>query len=265
MNGALVNKKIAEAILRLKALPDPGRRFVLAVSGGPDSQCLLKAFPHVLRDVWPEAYCTAVGVNHGLRPEAEAELELARALALSQEVPFSRVRVTVPKGPSLMAQARTARYTALRAQAGREGYVVTAHHFDDRAETVLIRLLRGTSLGALAVMPELSAGVFRPMLQVRREEIDAYVRRWHLVTAQDPSNSDSRYLRTRVRHELLPLMEQLSPRIRETLNAVSDEVLTRAKDPQDAEWGGTTSPSTTGTLAESAARPGVPAGPPPGE
>lgn len=242
MNGALVNKKIEEAILRLKSLPDPARRFVLAVSGGPDSQCLLKAFPHVLRNVWPEAYCTAVGVNHGMRPEAENELNLARSLALSQEVPFSRVRVTVPKGPSLQAQARFARYTALRAQVGTAGYIVTAHHFDDRAETVLIRLLRGTSLGALAVMPELSGGIFRPMLQVRREEIDAYVRRWNLPFAEDPSNSDSRYLRSRVRHELLPLMESMSPRIRETLNGISDEVLTRSKDPQDASPEDTTSP-----------------------
>lgn len=221
----MVNKKIAEAIARVRDRSDKPRRFVLAVSGGPDSQCLLKAFPHVLRNVWPEAHCAAVGVNHGLRPEADSELDLARELALSQQIPFSRVRVTVPKGPSLQAQARDARYLALHSQATPSGYVVTAHHFDDRAETVLIRLLRGSSLWALGVMPEVTGGVFRPMLQVRREEIDVYLARWSVKSATDPSNADPKYLRTRVRHEILPQMEKLSPRIREKLNDIADEAL----------------------------------------
>lgn len=225
MNGSLINKRIAEAILKL---PVPGVRFVLAVSGGPDSQCLLKAFPHVMRDVAPQAHCVAVGVNHGLRPESEWELGLARELALSQQIPFSRVRVTVAKGgEGLQASARVARYDALFRIAGRGpgAYVVTAHHFDDRAETVLIRLLRGKKIGSLGVLPYVNDGIFRPMLQVRREEIDSYLKRWSVSYATDPSNADSKYLRSRVRHELLPMMESMSPRIRERLNEIADEAL----------------------------------------
>lgn len=230
MNGSLVNKRIAEAIQRL---PDGPNRFILAVSGGPDSQCLLKAFPHVLMEVSPTSHCIAVGVNHGLREGADWELGLARELALSQQVPFVKLRVRVLKnGASLQAKAREARYGALRGYAGSKpnAYVVTAHHFDDRAETVLIRLLRGKNIGSLAVLPEVSGQVFRPMLKVRREEIDSYLERWKVLYATDPSNSDTRYLRTRVRNELLPKMESMSPKIRERLNELADETLAlRAK------------------------------------
>jgi tRNA(Ile)-lysidine synthase len=224
MNGSLVNKRIAEAIRRL---PDGPKRFILAVSGGPDSQCLLKAFPHVMMEVSPQSHCVAVGVNHGLRPEADRELGLARDLALSQQVPFVKLKVRVPGGPSVQAKAREVRYGALRAYAGSRpnAYVVTAHHFDDRAETVLIRLLRGKRIGSLAVLPEVSWQVFRPLLKVRREEIDSYLKRWSVSFATDPSNSDTKYLRTRVRNELLPSMESMSPRIRERLNEIADEAL----------------------------------------
>jgi len=225
MNGSLVNKRIAEAIRRL---PEGPNRFVLAVSGGPDSQCLLKAFPHVMMEVSPQSHCVAAGVNHGLREDADEELKLARDLALSQQVPFVKLRVRVPKdGASLQAKAREVRYEALRAYAGSKpnAYVVTAHHFDDRAETVLIRLLRGKRIGSLAVLPEVSWQVFRPLLKVRREEIDSYLGRWKVSFATDPSNSDTKYLRTRVRNELLPSMESMSPRIRERLNDIADEAL----------------------------------------
>lgn len=227
MNGSLVNKRIAEAIGRL---PQDANRFVLAVSGGPDSQCLLKAFPHVMMEVSPQSHCVAVGVNHGMREEAEQELGLARELALSQQVPFVKLRVRVASGASVQAKAREVRYEALRAYAGSKAnaYIVTAHHFDDRAETVLIRLLRGKRIGSLAVLPEVSWQVFRPMLKVRREEIDSYLERWSVQYATDPSNSNTRYLRTRVRNELLPSMESMSPRIRERLNEIADEALLQA-------------------------------------
>lgn len=231
-----MNRRIAEAIQRL---PE-GRRFILAVSGGRDSQCLLKAFPHVLREVRPEAYCIAAGVNHGLRPEADRELDLARDLALSQQVPFVRLRVRVTNGSSVQAKAREARYEALHAYAGKEGFVVTAHHFDDRAETVLIRLLRGKGVGSLGVLPELAGKRFRPMIRIRREEIDSYLRRWRIPYATDPSNADPKYLRSKIRHGLLPMMESLSPRIRERLNEIADEALATSNAREGTPRQGTT-------------------------
>lgn len=242
MNGSLINKKIAAAI---RELPNNGAgRYIIAVSGGPDSQCLLKAFPHVLREAttrpsetmgapWSFARCEAVAVDHGLRKEAAEEVELARQLAESQGVRFTKLSLKVERGPNLQARAREARYEALRAFAGSKvgTYIVTAHHFEDRAETVLIRLLRGKNIGSLAVMPRLTGQVFRPMLDVRKAEIEDYLRRWKVPFASDPSNADPRYLRTRVRREILPILEKASPRIRERLNSLADEALAQ-KDVQ---------------------------------
>jgi tRNA(Ile)-lysidine synthase len=201
--------------------------FVLGVSGGPDSQCLLKAFPHVLRDVNPESSCIAVGVNHGLRPEANDELDLARCLALGSGTPFSQINIRIAPGSNIQARARDGRYDALRsfADSRKNAVIVTAHHFDDRAETVLIRLLRGKKFGSLGVMPALNGRIFRPLLQVRRSEIEGYLKRWKIESATDPSNSNTKYLRTKVRKELLPAMEVLSPKIRERLNELADEAL----------------------------------------
>ncbi len=170
-NSSQLYKKITQSIGRLN---DPHARFILGVSGGPDSQVLLKAFPHVLRRDFPTATCVAVSVNHGLRPEAPLEQELARKLADSVSVPFHVINLQVPAGGNIQARARQARYDAIRDFAGRDP-IVTAHHYEDRAETVLIRLLRGKRFGSLAVLPELSGQIFRPMLSVRKSEINAYL------------------------------------------------------------------------------------------
>lgn len=205
--------------------------FILAVSGGTDSQCLLKAFPHVLKKCRPHATCEAVGVHHGMRSEADAELDLAQELAESQGVTFTRIKVSVPKsGSSVQAKARKVRYEALRGHAKPDGalnktFIVTAHHFDDRAETVFIRLLRGKNLGSLDVMPVLSKDrVFRPLLGCTRDEILSYNKRWGVKFATDPSNSNSKYLRIKIRNEIMPTLEKLSPRFRQRLNEIADEV-----------------------------------------
>ena len=209
----------------LRSLGGPPRRFVLAVSGGPDSQCLLKAFPHVAAGFGHS--CVAIGVDHGLRDSAGQELALAETLAASVGVEFRRIRLSVGHGPNLMSRARDARYSALLLAADAVGAseVVTAHHADDRAETVLIRLVRGDRVGSLAVLPEVSGRVYRPLLRASRAELEAYVARWGVPFATDPSNSNPRFLRSRVRHELLPLLEELNPSIKDRLNSIADELL----------------------------------------
>lgn len=199
-------------------------KFLLAVSGGPDSQCLLLAFSHVARKLGLS--CVAVGVNHGLRPEADAELELAKDLASKVGVPYKRVGIKVAKGGNLMARARDARYKALLAEADAQecDYVVTAHHFDDRAETVMIRLIRGENLGSLGVLPMLNGRVFRPMLQVTRADIERHLKRWGVSFATDPSNSNTHYLRIKIRKEIMPMFEALNPKFKARLNAIADEV-----------------------------------------
>src|SRR5262249_22166255 len=154
-----------------------------------------------------------------------SELALAERFAVELGVPFSMTRVEVGPGPNLMARARDARYAALEAALRRwteherppRGVtlgIATGHHADDRAETVLIRLLRGTGTAGLAVLPARSAGgnLIRPFVRARRTDIVAHLERHRISHADDPTNRDPRFLRTRVRRELLPLLEDLSPR-----------------------------------------------------
>lgn len=228
-SGRLVHRKVRQAIQSLWEQKFGPQHFVIAVSGGTDSQCLLRAMSYAMKPLKGLHTMEAVGVHHGLREEADAELDLAESLAQSLGIPFTRIRVTVEKKgrDSLQSAARDARYAALRAH--RPGsMIVTAHHFDDRAETVLIRMLRGDGVGAMGVMGLLGGAqgdVFRPMLEVEREEILAYLKWSKIPYASDPSNDRSDlYLRSFVRHEVLPLLKTRSPRITKKLNRIADDL-----------------------------------------
>jgi tRNA(Ile)-lysidine synthetase-like protein len=208
----------------------PKGPYVLAVSGGPDSQVLLKAASHVLG---PQN-CLAVGVHHGLRKEADGELDLAEHLAKQCKVEFRRISVTVGKGPSLLAQAREARYEALFRTAREIGspFLLTGHHQDDQVETLLIKLLRGTTLTRMTFHTTFATEkvmVVRPLLTHTRKDILKYIRRWKLMYAEDPSNANNKYLRSWVRHELLPSMEEKSPQVRSHITKLLIEASTTMK------------------------------------
>lgn len=223
--------KLVERTLRTECRLPEGTRILLGVSGGGDSQALLWVLAH-LRSRLPFELL-AHGVDHGLRPEAGAELDLAEALARSLGVPFRRSRVSLERGGNLMARARDARYRELRGVLDSlgGGLIATAHHADDRAETVLLRLLRGAGPRGLGVLPPLSEGLVRPMIRARRTDVQAHLARHRILFASDPSNEDPRRARTRVRKELVPLLESMSPRIVEHLNALADQ-LAGAKGPE---------------------------------
>ena len=213
----------------------PGDRVLVAVSGGPDSMALL----HVLARLAPKLGIgvRACGVDHGLRPAAAGELNLAEQFATDLGVPFTPVKIDLAPGPNLMARARDARYAALRGvlaewnerEPARERNrpppnvsIATGHHADDRAETVMIRLLRGSGPAGLGVLTPRAPMLTRPLVRARRADILAHIERHQVPHADDPSNSDSRFLRTRVRREVLPLLTELSPRIIEHLCALAD-------------------------------------------
>ncbi len=206
---------------------------LVAVSGGPDSIALL----HVCCMLLERGVIGAVsahGVDHGLRPDAATELMLAADLARAHGVPFASTTLSVAPGSNLQARARTARWASLeraKAEAGAD-VIATGHHQDDRAETVLIRVLRGAPLPALAVLPARERDRVRPFIAASRADVRAHIERHGLVFAEDPSNLSARFLRVRVRHEVLPLLEQLSPRIREHLAELADAVVANnAADP----------------------------------
>lgn len=210
---------------------DRGSVLLAAVSGGPDSMALL----HVLSRLAPKLGLVVHGhgVDHGLRAEAPRELDLAESFAGHVGVPFARTRVRLARGGNLQARARASRYAALAKAARAIGAraIATAHHADDRAETVLMRLMRGAGpRGLAALLPRsplalhTDIDVIRPLLRASRATVQAHVERHAIPFATDPSNADPRFLRVRVRRELMPLLEQLSPRIGDHLVALADQL-----------------------------------------
>jgi tRNA(Ile)-lysidine synthase len=214
----------------------PRTHVLCATSGGPDSMALLDVLATLRRKL--RFSLSAHGVDHGLRQEAGAELELAARWAEQQGVPFGTTRVAVAPGSNLQARARQARYAALRKAAKRAGatLIATAHHADDRAETLLIRLLHGASVDALAVLPPRDGDLVRPMIRASRSDVMSHLARHRIPFARDPSNEDPRFLRVRVRAELMPTLTELDPGIVSHLCALADEVAQpRGSVPRDGE------------------------------
>ena len=206
------------------ALFERGDRVIVAVSGGPDSMALL----HVLWELRDRLALTleVAGVDHGLRPAAAGELELARARAEALGLPFVGLAVDVARhrrGAGLQDAARRARLGALAALAEERGArrVALGHQADDQAETVLFRIVRGTGLAGLQGIPYRRDPFVRPLLDLRRAEILRYLRRRSIPFVEDPSNADRRFARARIRHLHLPALATENPRVAEALVALA--------------------------------------------
>lgn len=211
--------------LRDRALVPAGARVLVACSGGPDSAALLFA----LKALAAEQALTleVASVDHGLRPGARLDVEIARAHAARAEVPFHALRVEVARsGGSLQAAARAARYAALLELAARLGAarIAVGHTRDDQAETVLHRVLRGAGLvGLAAVRPLRADGVVRPLIDCRRADVHAYAAEQGVPIAEDPSNRDPAFTRARLRGELVPALVREEPEALAHLAALADD------------------------------------------
>ena len=179
---------------------------LLAVSGGPDSIALMWLAARWRKALARGPDLLAVTVDHGLRPEAAREAREVKRLARQLGVPHRTVRWSGEKpGSGLPAAARAARYRLLAAVARRSGasHVLTAHTRDDQAETLLMRLLRGSGIGGLAAMARESEreGVLiaRPFLNVSKSQLIATLERAKIAYADDPTNRDTRFTRPRIR------------------------------------------------------------------
>jgi tRNA(Ile)-lysidine synthase len=185
--------------------PPAAQQWGVALSGGPDSLALT-AVAARLRPT------TALIVDHGLQPESAAVAEAARSQALELgcvAAQVIRVQVGSPRGPhgGPEAAARAARYAALSAH--RDGPVLLGHTLDDQAETVLLGLGRGSGVRSIAGMRPYDPPWCRPLLGVRRSMTHAACRELGLTAWQDPHNTDRRFTRTRLRLEVLPLLEDV--------------------------------------------------------
>ena len=150
--------------------------------------------------------------DHGLRSEAEAEVEVVRRWAAKHGVPCHTRALGVLPGAGLEARARAARYEALHeiARERRLATIATAHTATDQAETVLMRLTRGSAgRGARGVQTQRDDGLLRPLLFATRADTERYVRELGVVFVKDPMNDDRSFLRVRMRHEVLPVLEQV--------------------------------------------------------
>jgi len=181
-----------------------GRPLGLAVSGGPDSLALL-----LLAHAALPGRIAVASVDHGLRPEAAAEVAMVGRIAAERGIPFTPIKVDLAPG-NLLAEARAARYAALARWAGESGLgaIATAHHADDQAETLLMRLNRGSGLAGLAgVRPrtridDSEVTLLRPLLGWRKAELMAIVAAAGIVPAEDPSNTNPAFDRARMRAAL---------------------------------------------------------------
>ncbi len=176
----------------------------LAVSGGPDSLALL-----LLAHAALPGRIAVASVDHGLRPEAAGEVALVERIAGERGIPFTPLQVRLAPG-NVQMRAREARYAALVRWAGEAGLgaLATAHHADDQAETLLMRLNRGSGLAGLAgvrarsVLPDTDTPLLRPLLGWRKAELAALVAAAGLTPAEDPSNTDPAFDRARLRARL---------------------------------------------------------------
>ncbi len=211
-------------VIATSGLPLSGREVVVGVSGGPDSMALLYVLASLRCRLHMALY--PVYVDHGLRPEetgTEIALvrETARELGLACEVARVDTAALLRRRRLSPEQAaRELRYRALNQVADRlgDGVICVGHSADDQAEEILIRLLRGSGRSGLSGMRPVSGRVVRPLLGVTRQEIMAYLGDLNVAFCQDSSNLDPRFLRNRVRHELLPFLEErFDPGIRKAL------------------------------------------------
>ncbi len=211
------------------------RNLLVAASGGPDSTALLLALAE-----WPERPfpLAAAHVNHHLRgAESEEDEAFVRRTCERLQIPLTLLDGTldpaIVRGAGVEAAAREARYAALRScrKTGGFDFVATAHQLNDQAETLLIRLLTGTGPTRLAGIPPVTRdGIVRPLLAVPREEIERFLRDRGIELRRDRMNRDPRFLRTRIREEILPLLSQFNPRIVSSLA----ETAAQGREQQDA-------------------------------
>lgn len=231
--GRSRDELVGEVARALHPLP-AGAAAVCAVSGGPDSTALA----HLVAAARDDLRLVLGHVRHGLRDDRD-DLAAVHRLASRLDLPVRVAQVAVvPDGQGLEAAARARRYRALRriAQDAGAGWLLVGHTADDQAETLLLRLARGTGVTGLGGMAPVRDGIVRPLLRVRRADVRRLVADAGLTVVDDPMNHDPARGRTHARHAVLPALERVAPDPVGALARLAD--LARADDRRlDAEAG----------------------------
>lgn len=192
--------------------------FIVAFSGGYDSMCLLDVM-HKL-----ELNTVAVHLNHNWRGEESFnEAKNCENFAKSKGIQYY-CEILSDSTAKTETAAREARYDFFKrcAKKFNTDIVFTAHNFDDNAETVLYRIIKGTGTKGLAGICEHRDIFYRPLLTMKREDIEYYCKENNLNPNCDSSNTDTKYKRNFIRHKIIPLLEEINPKVKESLNSLSD-------------------------------------------
>lgn len=197
------------ALCRKEGLIVPGDTVTCAVSGGADSMALLWCL-YLLKEKL-DFTLKAAHFHHGLRAESDEEEAFVRNFCKGYGIPLTVGHGSVTaQGRGLEDAARQARYAFLGSAAG-EGKLATAHTLSDNAETMLIRLTRGTSLRGLGGIPLTRGRIIRPLLTTTRQEVEAFLQAWSIPHREDGSNQENLFLRNRIRHDILPKLVAENP------------------------------------------------------
>lgn len=206
------------SFIRQYRLIQQGDTVICAVSGGADSMALLWGL-YLLKDRLGITLAAA-HYNHGLRgAESDGDEAFVREFCEGYKIPFYCDKGQVTPGPKgLEAAAREARYGFFATLSGK---IATAHTADDNAETVLLHLVRGTGLKGLGAIAPSNGNVIRPMLEITRQDVLAFLEEYHISYVTDSSNHADAFLRNRLRHHVMPLLKQENPKLAENLSAMA--------------------------------------------
>lgn len=225
----------------------PNQKIILAISGGVDSMVLLKLMQEAAQK--DHLQIAVAHINHQLRVESKAEALYLENYCQEQAIPYyCKVWTEADKEKNTEARARAFRYAFFTEIMEHENYqtLFTAHHSDDQAETILMKLIRGSALsnlvGIRAKQPFGTGELIRPFLNFSKERLEHFAKQSKIMYFEDSSNKSDTYLRNRLRNQVVPLLKKENPKLLEHIAdfsnqiALADEVIQSVIEPKYAQW-----------------------------